>query len=174
MSDLSFIRDRAVPRIVFDVAPVYNALCSICLLGQKQLDHISPWVDATLARITDEERETIETACEAVHYVSMTRARTINALLDGLMKVDPTVFATIEAQRLHAKAQRHELEGEIPSVAVLSRDREAFVGLVERIPGSVVPRRRVLVPFDREFLRFEPELAERLAGLPLPRRSVRL
>jgi DNA-binding transcriptional ArsR family regulator len=137
MSDLAFIRDRAIPRIEFDVAPVYNALCSICLLGQTQLDHISPWVDATLARATEEEREAVETACEAVHYVSVTRARTVESFIASLAELDPSVFPTVEAQRLRAKALRHEGVGEVPSAAVLASDREAFVGLIERLMEGI-------------------------------------
>ena len=133
MSDLAFIKEHGSPRIRFDSAPVYNILFSMCLLFQDHLDHISPWVDSTVAKLTPEERKVADIACDAVQYVSIAGGSTIEEFVAGLEKMAPERFLTIDVSRLRKQAvQRLGADG-IPDEATLANDKDAYLGLVERM-----------------------------------------
>ena len=133
MSDLAFIKAHGTPRIRFDSMPVYNVLCSICLLFQDHLDHISSWVDSTVARMTPEERETAELACDAVQYVPATRAKTLDEFVSALGSIDPARFLALDVSRLHRQAIRRLGPDGIPDETALATDRNTYLELTKRM-----------------------------------------
>lgn len=117
----------------FETAPIYNALCSMCLLSQDHLDTISDWVDFTKQHLTDAERMMSEDACNTVPYVETAGASDMDTLLENLSKTDPAVIRRQALERLREKAVRYAKLADVPDIETIGADREMFLDLVERI-----------------------------------------
>lgn len=138
MSDIMFVGNHSAKKIRFASEPVFNALCSLCLLSQDHLDRISSWVDVTRQHLTDEERRQADWACHASAFVGLTNTTTagasnLPAWIEQLANTDPSEIRTTNATRLRQKALGH-LEGtDIPSIQDIIADRETYVDLVARL-----------------------------------------
>lgn len=133
MADFSFVPDTRTTPITVDSALVYNQLCSLCLLTQQHLDHISPWVDRTLGQITERERALAELACGAAMFVAPTGARTIEELIGGLRSLEPGVVVARMTGMMLTKARNEFDDEELPDAARLTTDRDTFVALFNRL-----------------------------------------
>ena len=154
MSDIRFVGNHPARRIRFASEPVYNALCSLCLLNQDHLDRISSWVDVTKQHLTDEERKQAELICHAAPFIrlggeSSAVATDIAAWLEQLSAADPADIRQITAMRLREKAVVHLGLGDVPEADELLADRDAYVNLVHRM--------YVAKGFEDEFDRAEEE-----------------
>ncbi len=139
MSDLRFVPDQSTPVIQFESAPVHNMLCSLCTLNQDHLDHISPWVDQMLGRITDEEKREAEIACGAVSHGRWTQARTLPEFIASLTAVEPERIVEEEFSQTLSKASHYLPGEELPSVEDLKSDEDLFVDLARRIMNAKEP-----------------------------------
>jgi len=133
MSDVRFIPESTGPRIRFEVAPVHNMLCSLCLLNQPHLDHISPWVDRTLAALTPEEKQAAELACDTGMFIGESAAGDVSRFASELRGRDPEELAAIAMDRLLVKAERQLGPDGLPSRDEIRRDRDAYLGVVKRL-----------------------------------------
>jgi DNA-binding transcriptional ArsR family regulator len=133
MADLQFIREEREPTFRFEVAPLHNALCSLCLLDQKHLDGISDWVDATVAAMTPEERERSGHACETVGFVSRTTAETVEEFVEALRATDSRTLFSHQLRHLVEKASMMLSGPQVPAPEELIKNETAFVGLIERM-----------------------------------------
>lgn len=133
MSDFTFVPDRLDTVIRFADEPVYNALCSLCLLSQDHLDRISNWVDTTKQHLNDEERLMAETACNMVHFAELGPGTTVEALLEAVESADPKTIKRLAVKQIRIKALRILDAAEIPSLEKLENDRNAFLDVIERI-----------------------------------------
>lgn len=130
-----------------------NMLCSLCLLNQDHLDHISPWVDATLAALSPEEKRAAELACSAGMFAGDTAAGNLNEFVAELRSRDPQSLVRVEFERLAEKAGRY-LESPAPTADELRGDRERYLATV----------RDLVELHEKEFSREEAERDfERLA-----------
>jgi len=135
MSDIMFVGKHPAKKIRFASEPIYNALCSLCLLSQDHLDNISSWVDVTKQHMTDDERRQAERACHAAPFVGLrgtavADAADLSVWLERLADIDPSDIRTVGATRLHRKALEN-LEGtEIPSIKEILSSQKAYVDLV--------------------------------------------
>ena len=132
MVNLRLMGSESTP-IRFDVAPVHNALCSVCLLGQTDLGPISSWVDRTSRDVPDRIRAATERACGAVKYYRDGRYRDLGDWLNDFARVDPREIAQIDARRAVIMGQRFLPISEVPSASRLLSDREAYVALDVRL-----------------------------------------
>ena len=138
MSDIMFVGKHPTKRIRFASEPVYNALCSLCLLSQGHLDRISNWVDVTRQHLTDEERKQADHVCHLAPFVGSGSAAAVMtedlpAWLGQFAATDPGEIRTINATRLREKAVEHLGHADIPSVGRLMADRDTYVDLVSRM-----------------------------------------
>lgn len=131
MSDFGFVGDRSIPTIRFEVAPVLNALSSLCMLVQD-LEGISSWVTRESATLTDEERTAAERACDATAHVGNAWNDSFPQWLDALSSRNPAELFRTDLERLHRKAAR-DLDGDIPDVAALAADRELYLATERRL-----------------------------------------
>lgn len=132
MADMGFIRETRGPRISFAVAPVHNALCSLCLLNQDHVDHISPWVDQTLATLTPDEKRAAELACGAAMLVGDSTASSLEEFVAELRDRDPRELVHTELERIAEKADRY-LDGPAPDAGQLAHDRDRYLEVVEQL-----------------------------------------
>jgi DNA-binding transcriptional ArsR family regulator len=133
MSDFGFIPETNTPRIRFESAPIHNLLCSLCLLNQDHVDHISSWVDQVLGQLSPEEKESTELGCEAGMFVGDSRATTLAEFAKELRHRDPSELARIELERLHQKAERWLKDARVPALEELSQNRDAYLDVVRRL-----------------------------------------
>lgn len=132
MSDVAFVNDRTVAAIRFDQAPVYNALCSLCLLTQE-VDNISPWVERTQAALTDSDKHAAETACAAMMYVRGSRASDLPAWIDEFRSRSPDEVVSVAFERMAYKARTYLGDSEAPSAEELRSDQAAFMAFASRM-----------------------------------------
>ncbi len=133
MSDIMFVDNHPTRKVRFAAEPVYNALCSICLLSQGQLDNMSSWVDATKQHLTDEERQQAKRACHVAPFVEPETGADLPSLLDRLADVDPSEIRAVDATRLRQKATIHLATTDIPAIQDLVSNRDAYVDLLARL-----------------------------------------
>jgi DNA-binding transcriptional ArsR family regulator len=138
MSDIVFVGEQPAKRIRFASEPVYNALCSLCLLNQDHLDRISNWVDVTRQHLTDEERAQAERACQVTQFVGGDSSTSPDSLdlpssLDRLATADPGELRRINATRLRLKAATYLSPVDVPEVQEIISDREICVNLMYRL-----------------------------------------
>lgn len=132
MADMGFIPESRAPRIIYEAAPVHNTLCSLCLLNQDHIDHISPWVDETLAMLTPEEKRSAELACNAAMLVGDSRAGSLAEFIAELRDRDPHELVRIGFERVAEKADRY-LEGPTPTAETLAHDRDRYLEVVRQL-----------------------------------------
>ena len=145
MSDFGRIPRQTVPTIRFSGSPVHNMLCSLCLLNQDHLDHISPWVDEMLGRITPEEKASAKKACEAGIYAGDTRAANIAEFARELRGREPRTLLQTRYGHLRQKALAKLPRETVPAVDSIIGDRETYLDLARRLTES----------YDDEFNRDE-------------------
>ena len=133
MSDLTFVPDHADPAIRFESAPVHNMLCSLCMLNQEHLDHISPWVDEMLSQITEQEKQDAEIACHAVGHVRWTQARTLPEFITSLTAVSPERIVEEEFSQRLSKAAHYLPGADLPSIDQIMTDEDVYVELIRRL-----------------------------------------
>lgn len=143
MSDIMFVDNRPTKKIRFASEPVYNALCSICLLSQGHLDNISNWVDVTKQHLTDEERRQADRACHGTPFIGLggavADATDLPAWFERMANADPSDIRAINATRLRQKALVHLEGASIPSIRKILSHRETYVDLVARICAAQGP-----------------------------------
>jgi DNA-binding transcriptional ArsR family regulator len=150
VSDLNFVPDAAGPVFRFESAPVHNMLCSLCILNQDHLDHISPWVDEVLEKISAEEKADAEIACGAVIHVGWTGAKTIPEFIDVLSAAPAERMVNAELDNVLDRAARYLHLDSLPSREELLQDRETYVGLVQQLVEQKEPEM-----FNREMVERE-------------------
>ncbi|NBC30732.1 MAG: helix-turn-helix domain-containing protein [Spirochaetes bacterium] len=136
MSDFHLAVAPAEPTVRFDVAPIYNALTSLCLLSQD-VGHVSDWVDTTRAKLGREGAEQAGRACEATIYVADSQAQSLPAFLEELSERDPDELRKVFAAHLLRKARAFVSDGQpFPTPDEVLGDKSIFLGVVERIVAS--------------------------------------
>lgn len=133
MSDFGQIPRQTIPTIRFESSPVHNMLCSLCLLNQDHLDHISPWVDEMLGRITEEEKAAAKKACEAGIFVADTSATDLAGFARELRERDPRWLTETQFAHLRQKAIRSLPPESVPGVDELAASEETYLELVRRL-----------------------------------------
>jgi len=144
MSDIMFVDNNPTRNIRFASEPVYNALCSLCLLSQDHLDSISNWVDVTKQHLTDDERRQADRACHASPFIGLAgttvaKAADLPAWFEQLASIDPSDIRTISATRLRQKALDHLEDTDIPSIQDILADQKTYVDLVARLYAAHGP-----------------------------------
>lgn len=136
MSDIMFVGNHPTKKIRFASEPIYNGLCSLCLLSQDDLDRISTWVDVTRQHLTDEERRQAERACHVLPFVNRSEVDSIPSWITAFSSMDPSNIGLMNADRLRQKAIDHLGASDIPDLQEIVSDRDTYVGLVARIHAA--------------------------------------
>ena len=133
MADIMFVGKNTQTSVRFAAEPVFNALCSLCLLSQDHLDNISSWVDATKQHMNDEERAQAEWACHAIPFVKALAGASIDEWLPTFRALDPAEIFRVNAERLRVKALLELDQETVPGIDELMGDRTTYVNLAREL-----------------------------------------
>ena len=135
MSEMDLIAPQETPAVGFGLEPVYNALCSLCLLNSDLSGH-SEWATRTAAALSAERLQTNEQVCDVVSPALEGKAwPSFPEWVEDLAGRDPYQVRDMELDALLRKAR--ELlgaeAGELPDREALLADQSAYIALSERL-----------------------------------------
>ncbi|MBN1935954.1 MAG: winged helix-turn-helix transcriptional regulator [Anaerolineae bacterium] len=133
MSEINLVAPPKSVTVKFSLAPAYNALASLTLLGAS-IDFPNRWLQETAVQFTPEQLEHNKRLCSfAMLYLDGKEWASFPAFLDHLQTRDMTELRDKELNFLLADATKQFPDRHWPTCEQLLTSQDAFVGFFEQL-----------------------------------------
>ncbi len=136
MEEIDLIAPKRAPAYTFSLEPAHNVVCSLLMLNMaRDTSGFSEWVYQTADALPPDRLHTnwlVLDGLMAVELLANKAWPSFPAWVDHLASLDSETISHFEVAGLLRDA-RERLGDDVPSLAQLKSDREAYLSLIERI-----------------------------------------